>query len=119
MMWKNDLPDYSAILEKMIYPDSSKWRPLTTDAPGTVSVTAFRIKSAITVHLVNGTGKTPLDRAVPVGPIHIRLKGTNGKRVKWYAPGNESDLLESHSRSGYTEATIPRLEAYGLIVVEE
>ena len=119
MMWKNDLPDYSAILEKMIYPDSSEWRPLTTDAPVTVNVTAYRIKSGITVHLVNGTGETPLDRVVPVGPIRIRLKGPHGRRVKWYAPGNESDLLESHSRSGYTEATIPRLDAYGLVVVEE
>jgi hypothetical protein len=119
MMWKNDLPDYSDILEKMIYPDSSEWRPLTTDAPGTVNVTAFRIKSGITVHLVNGTGKTPLDHVVPVGPIRIRLQGTTGKRVKWYAPGEESDLLESRSRSGYTEAIIPKLEAYGLVVVEE
>jgi len=84
-----------------------------------VNVTAYRIKSRMTVHLVNGTGKTPLDRVVPVGPIRIRIKGTEGRRVKWYAPGNESDLLESHSRSGYTEATIPRLQAYGLIVVEE
>lgn len=119
MMWKNDLADYSAILEKMIYPDSSEWRPLTTDAPGTVNVTAFRIKSGITVHLVNGTGKTPLDRVVPVGPIRIRLQGTTGKRVKWYAPGEESALLESHSRSGYTEVIIPKLEAYCLVVVEE
>jgi len=119
MMWKNDLPDYTTILEKMIYQDSSKGRPLTTNAPGTVNVTAFRIKSGITVHLVNGTGKTPLGRVVPVGPIRIRLKGTNGKRAKWYSPGNEPDLLESRSRSGYTETTIPRLEAYGLIVVEE
>jgi hypothetical protein len=119
MMWKNDLPDYSAILEKMIYPDSSERRPLTTDAPGTVNITAYRIKSGITVHLVNGTGKTPLDRIVPVGPIRIRLQGTTGKRVKWYAPGEESGLLESRSRSGYTEAIIPKLEAYGLVVVEE
>ncbi|MHC4631799.1 MAG: family 10 glycosylhydrolase [Planctomycetota bacterium] len=119
MMWKNDLPDYSQILEKMIYPDSSERRPLTTDAPGTVNVTAYRIKSGITVHLVNGTGKTPLDRVVPVGPIRICLQGTTGKRVKWYAPGEESDLLKSRSRSGYTEAIIPKLEAYGLVVVEE
>jgi hypothetical protein len=119
MMWKNDLPDYSAILEKMIYPDSSERRPLTTDAPGTVNVTAYRIESGITVHLVNGTGKTPLDRVVPIGPIRIRLQGTTGKRVNWYAPGEESDLLESRSRSGYTEAIIPKLEAYGLVVVEE
>ncbi len=119
MMWKNDLGDYSAILEKMIYPDSSERRPLTTDAPGTVNVTAFRIKSGITVHLVNGTGKTPLDRVVPVGPIRIRLQGTTGKRVKWYAPGEESALVESHSRSGYTEVIIPKLEAYCLVVVEE
>ncbi len=103
----------------MIYPDSSERRPLTTDAPGTVNVTAYRIKSAVTVHLVNGTGKTPLDRVVPVGPIRIRLKETSGKRVKCYAPGEESNLLESHSRSGYTEAIIPKLQAYCLVVVEE
>ncbi len=119
MMWKNDLPDYSAILEKMIYTDSSEWRPLTTDAPGTVNITAYRIKSGITVHLVNGTGKTPMDHVVPVGPIRIRLKGMKGKRVKWYAPGEESDFLESYSKSGYTEAIVPKLEAYGLVVVEE
>ncbi|MHC4579884.1 MAG: hypothetical protein ACYS14_00400, partial [Planctomycetota bacterium] len=119
MMWNNDLADYSSILEKMIYPDSSNRRPLTTDAPGTVNVTAYRIQSGTTVHLVNATGKTPLDRVVPVGPVHIRLKGTNGTRIRWYAPGNEPDLLESRFRSGYTEVTIPRLKAYGLIVVEE
>ncbi|MHC4167927.1 MAG: alpha-amylase family protein [Planctomycetota bacterium] len=119
MMWKNDLPDYSVILEKMIYPDSSEWRPFTTDAPGTVNVTAHRIKSGIAVHLVNGTGNTPLDHVVPVGPIRIRLRVANRKRVKWYAPGKESALLESRSRSWYTEATIPRLEAYGMIIVEE
>jgi len=119
MMWKNDLPDYSAILEKMIYSTSSEWRPLTTDAPGTVNVTAFRIKSGIAVHLVNGTGNTPLDRVVPIGPIRIRLQGMTGKRVRWYAPGEESALLESHSRSGYTEAIIPKLNAYCLVVMEE
>jgi hypothetical protein len=84
-----------------------------------VNVTAFRIKSGITVHLVNGTGKTPLDRVVAVGPIRIRLQGTTAKRVKWYAPGEESGLAESHSRSGYTEVIIPKLKAYCLVVVEE
>ncbi|MHC4677389.1 MAG: alpha-amylase family protein [Planctomycetota bacterium] len=119
MMWKNDLPDYSTILEKMIYPDSSERRPLTTDAPATVNIAAYRIKSGITVHLVNGTGKTPLDRIVPVGPIRILLQGTTKKRVKWYAPSQESDVLETRSRSGYTEAIIPQLETYSLLVVEE
>ncbi len=119
MMWKNDLPDYSAILEKMIYPDSSERRPLTTDAPGTVNVTAYRIKSGITVHLVNGTGKTPLDRVVPVGPFRIRLRGKTVKKVKWYSPGEESVPLESRFRREYTEAIIPKLEAYGLMVLEK
>ena len=119
MMWKNDLPDYSAILEKMVHPDSSKSRFLTTDAPATVGITAYRIDSGTAIHMVNGTGKTPLDRVVTVGPIRIRLRGTTGASVKWHAPGNESDLLESRSRSGHIEATVPRLEAYGLIVVEE
>jgi hypothetical protein len=119
MMWKNDLPDYSAILEKMIYSDSSEGRLLMTDAPSTVNVTAYRIKTGITIHLVNGTGKIPLDRVVPVGPIRIHLQGTTGKQVKWYAPGEDLDLLESHSKLGYTEVIIPKLEAYGLVVVEE
>jgi hypothetical protein len=119
MMWKNDLPDYSTILEKMIYPESSGGRLLMTDAPSTVNITAYRIKTGITIHLVNGTGKTPLDRVVPVGPISIRLQGTTKKRIKLYAPGEESDLLESYSKSGYTEAIIPKLKAYGLVVVEE
>jgi len=118
MMWKNDLADYSTILEKMIYPDSSELRPLTTDAPSTVNVTAFRIKSGITIHLVNGTGKTPLDRVVPVGPIRIRLHGTTAKRVKLYTPGGKSVLAESHSRPGYTEVIIPKLKAYCLVVEE-
>jgi hypothetical protein len=119
MMWKNDLPDYSQILETMIYPTSSERRPLTTDAPETVNITAYRMKSGITVHLVNGTGKTPLDRVVPVGPIHIRLQGIMRKQVKWFAPGKESVLLKNHSRSGYTEVMIPKLKRYGLMVVEE
>lgn len=119
MMWKNDLADYSTILEKMIYPDSSELRPLTTDAPSTVNVTAFRIKSGIAVHLVNGTGKTPLDRVVAVGPIRIRLQGTTAKRVKLYAPGEKTVFLESHSRSGIAEIIIPKLKAYCLVVVEE
>jgi len=119
MMWKNDLPDYSAILEKMIYSGSSEGRLLMTDAPSTVNVTAYRIKTGITIHLVNGTGKIPLDRVVPVGPIRIHLQGTTGKRVKWYAPGENLDLLESHYKLGYTEVIIPKLEAYGLVVVEE
>jgi hypothetical protein len=119
MMWKNDLPDYSAILEKMIYSGSSEGRLLMTDAPSTVNVSAYRIKTGITIHLVNGTGKIPLDRVVPVGPIRIHLQGTTGKRVKWYAPGENLDLLESHYKLGYTEVIIPKLEAYGLVVVEE
>ncbi|UCC99872.1 MAG: family 10 glycosylhydrolase [Phycisphaerales bacterium] len=119
MMWKNDLPDYSTILEKMIYPDSPELQTLTTDAPTTVNIAAYRIESGITVHLVNGTGKTPLDRIVPVGPIRIRLHGIAGRQVKWYTPGQESELLECRSRSGYIEATIPKLGTYGLMVVEE
>ena len=119
MMWKNDLPDYSTILEKMIYPESSGGRLLMTDAPSTVNVTAYRIKTGITIHLVNGTGKTPLDRVVPVGPIRIRLQGTTEKRVKLYAPGEGTDLLESYSKSGHTKVIIPKLEAYGLVVVEK
>jgi hypothetical protein len=119
MVWKNDLPDYSEILEKMIYPDSSEGRLLITDAPSTVNVTAYRIKTGITIHLVNGTGKTPLDRVVPVDPIRIRLQGTTEKRVKLYAPGEGTDLLNSRSQSGYIEVIIPKLKAYGLVVVEE
>jgi len=119
MMWKNDLPDYSEILEKMIYPDSSEGRLLMTDAPSTVNVTAYRIKTGITIHLVNGTGKTPLDRVVPVDPIRIRLQGTAEKRVKLHAPGEGTDLLNSRSQSGYIEVIIPNLKAYGLVVVEE
>jgi hypothetical protein len=119
MMWKNDLPDYSAILARMIYPGPSKRRPLTTDAPGTVNVTAYRTRSGIAVHLVNGTGKTPLGRVVTVGPIRVRLPGTTGRLATSYVPGEESDLLECRSQSGHTEVTIPRLDAYGLVVVEE
>jgi hypothetical protein len=119
MMWKNDLPDYSTILEKMIYPDWSEGRLLITDAPSTVNITAYRIKTGITIHLVNGTGKTPLDCVVPIGPIRIRFRGITGKKVKWFSPAEKSDLLESYSKSGYTEAIIPKLEAYGLVILEE
>lgn len=119
MMWKNDLPDYSTVLEKMIHPDSPERRTLTTDAPATVNVAAYRIKSGITIHLVNGTGKTPLDRIIPVGPIRIRLHGIAGRQVKWYTPGQASELLEGRSQSGSIEVTIPKLGAYGLMVVEK
>ena len=81
----------------------------------TADVQVFSIGNITT----GGTGKTPLDSVVPVGPIRIRLQGKAAKRVTWYAPGTESIPLESGFRAGYTETIIPRLEAYGLVFLEE
>jgi hypothetical protein len=119
MMWKNDLPDYSTILETMIYPGPPESRPLQTDAPGTVKITAYRNPTGTLVHLVNATGKIPLDTVVPVGPIRLRLRGPSAGRASWNAPGREAVVLIPGSASDATEVVIPRLEAYGLLVLEE
>jgi hypothetical protein len=118
MMWNNDLPDYSTILERMIYPGAPKSRPLQTDAPSTVKITAFQNPTGTLVHLVNATGGIPLDAVVPVGPIRLRLLGPPADRALWNTPGRVAVVLKPRSASGATEVVIPRLEAYGLLVFD-
>lgn len=117
MMWKNDLPDYREILTRMIESDSK--RLLTTDAPDTVNVTAYRVRPGVALHWVNGTGSTPLDKTVQVGPIRVRLRDVRGKRARWYTPDIDGDSLACHTHASFLDIVIPKLNAYGLLVVEE
>ena len=70
-------------------------------------------------HLVNATGKIPLDRVTPLGPMHIRFAGMTAKQAKWHAPGKDPLTLDCRSESGDTIVVVPRLEAYGLVVLAE
>ena len=118
MMWRNDLPDYRVILERMIYPEAGD-KPIKTDAPETVNVTAFRLPGGkATVHLVNATGGTPLVRASPVGPIRLILQRKNVREATWLAPGREEAKMEVRPHSGGVEIIVPKLEAYGLLLIE-
>ncbi|MCD6287892.1 MAG: beta-galactosidase trimerization domain-containing protein [Candidatus Hydrogenedentes bacterium] len=89
MMWQNDLPDYTTILDRMIYSDPSEG-VMTTDAPDTVQITMYRANFGRVVHMVNATGTAPLNRVVPVGPIKIDFMGKRAKEYVWYEPGRAS-----------------------------
>jgi hypothetical protein len=119
MMWRDDLPDYSTLLERMIYPDPADPGALETDAPSTVGITAYRNSSGTSIHLVNATGKIPLDGVVAVGPIRLRFRGISARRAVWNTPGREAAVLKPRTSSGATEVVIPRLDAYGLLALEE
>ncbi len=103
----------------MIYPGTPESKPLITDVPGTVKITAYQNPTETLVHLVNATGRIPLDAAVPVGPIRLRLRGLSAGRATWYAPGREAVVLKPRAASNATEVVIPKLEEYGLLVLEK
>lgn len=118
MMWGNDLPDYSDILEQLIIEQSNGKKILETDAPPTVNITAYRTGSKTVIHLVNGTGKIPLDNPVPVGPIQIKLIETSSSRGQWFAPGMETKKLDISIHQGTLKVSIEKLYDYGIVVLE-
>jgi hypothetical protein len=118
MIWNMDLPDYNAILAQMIHHPPEQQRILRTDAPATVNITAYKVGSKTVIHLVNATGKIPLDRPVPVGPVHVQLQNSFASEISWLAPGRETIEPASLSHQGYMDITIDKLNGYGILVLE-
>ncbi|MHC4169850.1 MAG: alpha-amylase family protein [Planctomycetota bacterium] len=115
MMWQNDQPDYTAILDTMIHPVSSK-RMMTTDAPDTVQLTLYRASFGRVLHLVNATGKAPLDSVVPVGPFNIDFMEKPANEYVWCEPGAKPASMSPVPDSGGSIVRILRLGAYGMLV---
>lgn len=118
IIWMNDFPDYSKILENLLYTVPGIERKISLDAPGTISITAYRKDSNYVLHLVNATGKIPLEEAVPVGPIRITLKNTSSENISFLQPGEKTMDLEGKNLNGNLNITIDKLGAYGMLIIK-
>lgn len=117
MMWARDLADYTQIFSQMIrHPE--KHPLIEMDAPVTVNITAFQSGSKMVIHLLNGTGRIPLDEFVPVGPVNLKINKEMDGSCRWYVPGQETRALPAKRQEGSFTLSIEKLEGYGILVLD-
>jgi hypothetical protein len=81
------LPEYAALLEAMLCQGSLCRSLLITDAPASVEMTMAQWREGVKVHLLNGSGSAPLERATPVGPITLDIAWDGPALAQLCMPG--------------------------------
>jgi hypothetical protein len=96
--------------------------PFETDAPSTVEMTLTRTHNAHVLHLVNATGKHPLDGIISVQNIQICFAPDFAKQFRAARCLLSAQRLKIEATPKGTdssvEVTVPMIEAYEAIVLE-
>ena len=108
--------------ERQLLANAVRWclaepLPYETDAPSTVEVNLARKGSDLIVHLINGTGKHPLDDVVPVHNIRVRVLAS-GQFQGAEGVVSAGPLELKNAGAGSLELVLPRLDHYEAVVLE-
>jgi len=117
MMYRYDHPDYTDLLYKMIFHESSNSPLITTNAPSTVELTLHKIENGYLIQFINGTGKIPLDQIVPLTNISVIVAKQLPVEGVVYQPGEEGYSIIGIVKQGKTTFTIKHLDGFAEIVV--
>ncbi len=112
------LPEYAALLEAMLCQGSLCRSLLTTDAPASVEMTMAQWREGVVVHLLNGSGSAPLERATPVGPITLDIAWDGPALAQLCMPGESPRTLRCEDRWNRIQVVVPRLDLYAQVVVK-
>ncbi|MCW5941531.1 MAG: hypothetical protein KIS66_04825 [Fimbriimonadaceae bacterium] len=106
-----------AALARSLFPSPA----VTSDAPSFVELALRRTRDGrLAVHLLNtlemqrSSQVLSADVVPPVGPIQVRLRCPQPKRVTWEPDGK---VLKTTWRDGTLVVTVPKLEIHGAILV--
>jgi hypothetical protein len=117
ILWSNDLPEYARILEYMLFDQSDLERKIILDAPRTVGLSAYKKEDICLLHLVNATGKVPLEEPVNLSPVNILIKDIAARKIELLQPGGEFEEIQGKVVKNKLRITLDSLGAYGLIVI--
>ena len=116
LLWRDDLPAVETLLEQLVLP--AHGRLISSDLPPTVDVTAFRADDAVVFHLVNGTGRVPLDEVVPLSDLAITVGIDADGPVHAHAPDDESAAVAATIHDGAVTIELAELGPYAQLVIE-
>ena len=116
LLWRDDLPAVETLLEHLVVPAGGRF--LSPDLPPTVDVTAFRTEDAVVLHLVNGTGRVPLDSAITLSELPVTVMLDADGPVTRYAPGSEPTAIVPTTHEGALTIEIPDVGPYAQLVIE-
>ena len=117
MMYRYDHPDYTELLYKMIFHESSNPPLLKTNAPSTVEITMHETENGNLIQLVNGTGKTPLDGIIPLSDISITIAKQLPVKGMVYQPGKKGYVIKGITEQDKTTFTIKQLNGFAEIFI--
>ncbi len=109
--------------ERQLLANAIRWclggpLPYETDAPTTVEVNLARKGDDLIVHLINGTGKHPLDDVVPVNNITVRVRASGQFRLAEGVVSAGPIELKSAGAGQAVEFVVPRLDHYEAVVLK-
>ncbi len=117
MMFRYDHPDYTELLYKMIFNESSNSPILTTNAPSTVEITLHETEKGILIQFVNGTGKIPLDQIISLPDISVSVAKQLPAKGMVYQPGKDGYEIKGIREEGKTSFTIKQLDGFAEIYI--
>jgi Hypothetical glycosyl hydrolase 6 len=82
---RDNLPDHGDLLANLVRWAAGDTIPLAVHGPGLVDCHLYRQHNRLILHLVNltnaGTWRAPVDELIPVGPLSVEVRTSEGLRV--------------------------------------
>jgi hypothetical protein len=120
--WDVMCVDHLRLLRNLVAWAIDEPAPVEVDGPGLLDVTAWRQQDSMTVHLVNLTNpmamKGPLREALPIGPLHVRIRVPSDLRVERVRLLTAGTAIQPRLSGRELGVTVPRVEVHEVIAID-
>jgi putative glycosyl hydrolase-like family 6 (GHL6) protein/glycosyl hydrolase family 42 (putative beta-galactosidase) len=120
--------DVLAVDHLRLLTNAVKWAanepaPLEVAGPGVLDVTLWRQRASTTVHLVNLTNpmmmKGPLREAIPVGPLHVRVRLRDRTRPSKVTLLTAGTTVPVRVEDGVLAVDVPSVSIHEVIAIDD
>jgi hypothetical protein len=115
--------DHLTLLKNAVTWAANGPSPVTVDGPGVLDVAIWRQAASTTVHLVNLTNpmmmKGPLREAIPVGPLHVRVPLTDGRRPSKVSLLTAGTAVPVRIENGVLLVDVPSVAVHEVIAIDD
>lgn len=119
---RDNIGDIGTLLANMVRWAAKDEIPLTVDGPGLLDCHLYEQASRLILHIVNltneGTWRGPIDELIPVGPIDVGVRLTEGVRGAARLLVSEKAAMKVSRNAGWLKLSIPSITDHEVIVIE-
>jgi hypothetical protein len=115
--------DHLTLLKNAVAWAANEPPAVRVEGPGVIDVTVWRQRASTTVHLVNLTNpmmmKGPLREAIPIGPLTVRLRLTDGRRPSKVSLLTAGTTVPLRVDDGAVVVDVPSVSVHEVIALDD